>query len=190
MIGYAFCGSFCTLEASVRQLQRLIAYGYEVCPIMSCAVHETDTRFGAAELWRERVRTICGREIIHTIPQAEPFGPKTPLEMLIISPCTGNTLAKLACGITDSPVCMAAKAHLRTDRPLVIALASNDAMSANLKNIGALLMRKSVFFVPMYQDDPEGKPHSLVAAFDLLYETVKAAETGKQLRPIFLTAPK
>ena len=186
MIGYAFCGSFCTLEISFQQLRKLTESGLEICPIMSEAVYETDTRFGRAEMWRSRVRELCGREIIHTISQAEPLGPKSPLDMLIISPCTGNTLAKLACGITDSPVCMAAKAHLRTDRPLVVALASNDAMSANFKNIGTLLMRKSVYFVPMHQDDPIGKPHSLVADFDLLSETMYAAERGRQIVPVFL----
>ncbi len=186
MIGYAFCGSFCTLAQSFAQLETLLKLGYEVQPIMSKAVYETDTRFGHAETWRECAETLCGREIIHTIPGAEPLGPKTPLDMLILAPCTGNTLAKLASGITDTPVCMATKAHLRTDRPLVIALASNDAMSANLKNIGALLTRKSVFFVPMHQDDPCGKPHSLVADFSLLAETVEAAKNGRQLRPIFL----
>ena len=185
MIGYAFCGSFCTLEESVAQLKGLVDSGWEVQPIMSDRVYETDTRFGKAEMWQERIRKICGRDIIHTIPQAEPLGPQKPLDMLIICPCTGNTLAKLACGITDSPVCMAAKAHLRTDRPLILALASNDAMSANLKNIGALLMRKSVFFVPMHQDDPIRKPHSLVADFSKLRETVQCAQSGVQLRPLF-----
>lgn len=187
MIGYAFCGSFCTLEHSFQQLRKLVESGRDVCPIMSEAVYGTDTRFGTAEVWRRRVRELCGREIIHTITQAEPLGPKAPLDMLIISPCTGNTLAKMACGITDSPVCMAAKAHLRTDRPLIIAPASNDALSANLKNIGTLLIRKSVYFVPMIQDDPVGKPHSLVSDFDLLSDTVRAAEAGQQLYPVFLT---
>ncbi len=186
MIGYAFCGSFCTLEESLKQLRKLVESGREVCPIMSEAVYETDTRFGRAEAWRCRVRELCGREIIHTIEQAEPLGPKAPLDMLIVSPCTGNTLAKLACGITDSPVCMAVKAHLRTDRPLIIAPASNDALSANLKNIGTLLMRKSVYFVPMLQDDPVGKPHSLIADFELLPSAIRAAEAGKQLCPVFL----
>ena len=187
MTGYAFCGSFCTLADSFTQLEKLIESGMEIQPIMSEAVFETDTRFGKAEHWRKRARELCGREIIHTIPQAEPLGPKTPLDMLILCPCTGNTLAKMACGITDSPVCMAAKAHLRTDRPLIIALASNDAMSANLKNIGTLLTRRGISFVPMYQDDPIRKPHSLVSDFSLLYKTVIDAREGKQPRPLFLT---
>lgn len=186
MIGYAFCGSFCTLADSFAQLEKLVAGGLEVRPIMSDAVYETDTRFGSAQMWRNRIRELCGREIIHTIPEAEPLGPKSPLDMLILCPCTGNTLAKLANGITDTAVCMAAKAHLRTDRPLIIAVASNDAMSANLKNISALLLRKSVYFVPMRQDDPIGKPHSLIADFGRLSETIEAAGEGRQLRPLFL----
>ena len=185
MIGYAFCGSFCTLEQSCKQLEALHALGYDIQPIMSETVFSTDTRFGSAESWRERIVSLCGRPIIHTIPEAEPLGPQKPLDLLIIAPCTGNTLAKLAVGITDSAVCMAAKAHLRTDRPLIIALASNDAMSANLKNIGTMLTRKSVYFVPMQQDDPSRKPHSLVADFTLLLPTLDALNSGKQIRPLF-----
>jgi len=186
MTGYAFCGSFCTLSDSFARLEELTRDGLTVQPIMSDAVYNTDTRFGTAQMWRERACRLCGRDIIHTIPEAEPLGPKTPLELLIICPCTGNTLAKLANGITDTPVCMAAKAHLRTDRPLVIALASNDAMAANLKNIATLLTRKSVYFVPMRQDDPISKPHSLVADFTRLGETVQAAREGRQIRPLFV----
>ena len=187
MIGYAFCGSFCTLEDSCTQLEKLVSLGYQVQPIMSETAYMTDTRFGTAEKWRARISSLCGKEIIHTIPMAEPLGPKMPLDMLIIAPCTGNTLATMARGITDTAVCMAAKAHLRTDRPLIIALASNDALSANLKNIGTLLTRQSVYFVPMYQDDPLGKPHSLVADFSSLFSTVEKAIEGKQQRPLFLT---
>ena len=186
MIGYAFCGSFCTLEDSYKQLEKLISNGHQIQPIMSENAYNTDTRFGEAVTWRQRISALCGKDIIHTIPRAEPLGPKTPLEMLIIAPCTGNTLAKMAGGITDTAVCMAAKAHLRTDRPLLIALASNDALSANLKNIGALLTKRNVYFVPMYQDDPIGKPHSLVADFSSLIPTMKEAAAGKQLRPLFL----
>ena len=129
---------------------------------------------------------MCGREVVHTIVDAEPLGPKVVLDALVICPCTGNTLAKLAAGITDTAVCMAAKAHLRGDRPLVIALASNDALSANMKNIASLMTRKHVYFVPMRQDDPEKKPHSLVADFSLLEPTLKAALEGKQYRKVFI----
>lgn len=187
MIGYAFCGSFCTLADSLAQLKLLIHRGLEIQPIMSENAYTIDTRFGTAKYWRESIAELCGREIIHTIAAAEPLGPKSPLDALVLAPCTGNTLAKLSCGITDSSVCMATKAHLRTDRPLIVALASNDALSANLKNIGAMLTRRSVYFLPMFQDDPLGKPHSLVADFSRLVETFDLAIAGKQPRPLFLT---
>ncbi len=186
MLGYAFCGSFCTHAKALRELQNLLAAGYEVCPIMSETVFSTDTRFGKAGLLIEQVETLCGRSVIHTVVDAEPLGPSEPLDALIISPCTGNTLAKIANGITDTAVCMAAKAHLRSDRPLVISLASNDALSANLKNIATLLSRKQVYFVPMLQDDPEKKPHSLVADFSLLIPTLDAARHARQFRKLFL----
>lgn len=186
MIGYAFCGSFCTLKESVAALERLANSGYEIQPIMSETVYETDTRFYVKEELRSKVRSITGREIIHTIKDAEPLGPTMPLSALIIAPCTGNTIAKLATGITDSAVTMAAKAHLRRDRPLLIALASNDAMSQNLGNIGKMLSRKSVYFVPMRQDDPTGKPHSLIADFSQLEKSFELMINQKQQRPLFL----
>ena len=186
MIGYALCGSFCTFEHSLNVLQKLVGQGYEVQPIMSEIAYATDTRFGDCAAWKTRIETLCDRPIIHTVPSAEPLGPAVALDALVICPCTGNTLAKMANGITDTPVCMAAKAHLRTDRPLLIALASNDAMSANLGNIGTMLRRKQVFFVPMVQDDPVSKPHSLVADFALVPEALAAAMEGRQLRKLFL----
>lgn len=186
MLGYAFCGSFCTHAVALRELQNLISAGYEIQPIMSETVWNTDTRFGTALSLREQVEGLCGRKILHTVVDAEPLGPQVRLDALIISPCTGNTLAKLANGITDTAVCMAAKAHLRSDRPLVISLASNDALSANLKNIATMLSRKHVYFVPMNQDDPEKKPHSLVADFSRVAETLSAALEGRQVRRLFL----
>ena len=186
MIGYALCGSFCTLSRSLAVLETLRASGYDVQPIMSEITSKTDTRFGRAADFAEKIEALCGHPILRSIPETEPLGPGRPLEALVICPCTGNTLAKLANGITDTAVCMAAKAHLRSDRPLLIALASNDAMSANLKNLGALLSRKSVYFVPLTQDDPVSKPHSLVADFDRAPQALKAALEGKQLRPLFL----
>lgn len=186
MLGYAFCGSFCTHARALAELRKLIDSGYEIIPIMSETVWQTDTRFGEASAFREKVETLCGRPIVHTVVEAEPLGPKITLDALIISPCTGNTLAKIANGITDTAVCMAVKAHLRSDRPLVISLASNDALSANLKNIATLLSRKHVYFVPMDQDDPEKKPHSLVADFTLLPQTLNAAFDGRQFRKLFL----
>ncbi len=186
MIGYAICGSFCSFSASLAVLEELILSGEEIQPIMSEHAYSTDTRFWLSSEFVSRVRSLCGRDIIHTIADAEPLGPKKPLDALIISPCTGNTLAKLAQGITDTAVTMAAKAHLRQDRPLLIALASNDAMSQNLSNVASLLTRKSVYFLPMRQDDPSGKPHSLVADFTRVPEALAAMREGRQLRPIFL----
>ncbi|MBP3401478.1 MAG: dipicolinate synthase subunit B [Clostridia bacterium] len=186
MIGYAICGPFCSFSKTLVALEGLISEGCEVQPIMSERAYSTDTRFYRAEDFRKRLREITGREIIHTVEAAEPLGPRAPLDSLIISPCTGNTLAKIARGITDSAVTMAAKAHLRSDRPLLIALASNDAMSQNLSNIARLITRRSTYFVPMLQDDPKGKPHSLVADFDRLSESLSAMREGRQLRPIFL----
>ncbi len=181
MIGYAFCGSFCTFSRSYAALTEIVGRGYAVQPIMSSNAYSTDTRFGAAKDWVDKIEALCGRSIIHTIVDAEPLGPTKPLEALIISPCTGNTLAKLACGITDTAVCMAAKAHLRCDRPLLIALASNDAMSQNLRNIAALRLRRGIHFVPMEQDDPTGKPHSLVARFDRLPDALEELLQGNIL---------
>lgn len=185
MIGYAFCGSFCTFGASFAEFSRLIDNGCDIVPIMSENAYSTDTRFFTAENFRRMVREKAGRDIVHTIAEAEKFGP-APLEYLIISPCTGNTLAKIAAGITDTAVTMAAKAHLRCDGKLLFALASNDAMSQNLKNIAALLTRKSVYFLPLCQDNPTAKPHSLVADFTRLPEAFEAMKKGIQLRPLFL----
>lgn len=186
MIGYGFCGSFCTLSRAVAEMEHLIAEGRAILPLASETVYSTDTRFGRAEDWRRRIEEATGETIVHTVVDAEPLGPARPLELLILSPCTGNTLAKIAQGITDTAITMAAKAHLRRDRPLLIALASNDSLSANLANIARLITRKGVFFVPMAQDDPENKPHSLVADFSLIPDCASAALAGKQIRPLFV----
>ena len=186
MIGYALCGSFCTFSDSFDALKKLKKTYQEIVPIMSTNAYDTDTRFGSCKEWVGKIEELCERKIIHTIKDAEPLGPKIALDALIIAPCTGNTLAKLANGITDTPVCMAAKAHLRSDRPLLIALASNDAMSANLGNIGTLLMRKNIYFVPMRQDEPIKKPHSLVADFSLIGDALVNAFEKKQMRKLFL----
>ena len=186
MIGFAMCGSFCTHSDAAEALRKLLAKGYEIQPIMSECAYSTDTRFHLAEDFRCEIEVLTGRKIIHTVEDAEPLGPTSPLEALIIAPCTGNTLAKLANGITDTAVTMAAKAHLRQDRPLLIALATNDAMSQNLGNIAKLICRKSVYFVPMKQDSPKNKPHSLVCDFTLIPDCIKAIEQRKQLRPLFL----
>lgn len=186
MIGFSMCGSFCTHKKSLEQLRLLVEQGYDVVPVMSETVFLTDTRFGEAKTLIREVENITKRPVIHSIVDAEPLGPSISLDAMVICPCTGNTLAKLAAGITDTAVCMAAKAHLRGDRPLIITLASNDALSANMKNIAALLNRKCVYFVPMRQDDPEKKPHSLVADFSLVLPTLTAALEGKQYRKIFV----
>ncbi len=186
MIGFAMCGSYCTHKRSLEQLESLVKDGYEVIPIVSENVFSTDTRFGKASELQTRLYSLCGKESVHTVVDAEPLGPKTPLDALIICPCTGNTLAKMSQGITDTAVTMAAKAHLRGDRPLIIALASNDALSANLKNIATMLNRKHVYFVPMNQDDPKKKPHSLVADFSLLRPTFDSAMRGEQYQKIFI----
>lgn len=187
MTGFAFTGSFCTLSSALSVYERLVEEGEDLLPILSERVYETDTRFFSAREFTERVRAVSKRPIVHTVEDAEPFGAITPLECLIIAPCTGNTLAKISHGITDSAVTMAAKAHLRCDRPTLIALSSNDAMSQNLANISTLLSRKSVYFVPMRQDDPIGKPHSLVADYTLLMDSLSTMREGKQKRPLFLT---
>ena len=186
MIGYCFCGSFCTFKESFEVLKRLKNTYNDIIPIMSYNAYSTDTRFGNGTDWVNKIEDLCEKKIINTIKDAEPLGPKISLDALVISPCTGNTLAKLANGITDTPVCMAAKAHLRSDRPLVVALASNDAMSANLSNISTLLSRKNIYFVPMKQDDPINKPHSLVADFSLVENTLSSALSGKQIRKLFI----
>lgn len=159
----------------------------DIIPIVNDSVYSTDTRFGTAQEHIEMLEGICGKTVIHTVKQAEPLGPKEPLDILVIVPCTGNTLSKMAAGITDSAVTMAAKAHLRGNRPLVIALATNDALSSNLHSIAAMGMRKNVFFVPLGQDDPEHKPYSLVADFSKLQRTILSALSGIQLQPIITT---
>ncbi|MBQ3901337.1 MAG: dipicolinate synthase subunit B [Clostridia bacterium] len=185
MIGFAICGSFCTHKAALQKLREL-RDNYEIQPIMSDASYSTDTRFGKAADTVKTVETVCGREIIHTIEKAEPLGPAAPLESLIILPCTGNTLAKLAHGITDTPVTMAAKAHLRQGRPLVIALFTNDALSGNLENVGRLMNRKNVYFVPMAEDDPENKPYSLTADLSFTETALRYAAEGRQIMPLFV----
>ncbi|MBQ8383161.1 MAG: dipicolinate synthase subunit B [Clostridia bacterium] len=185
MIGYACCGSFCTLSRSLKQMEAL-SHTYELLPIVSPVVAVTDTRFGKSADFLALMEAISGKKPLTTIAEAEPLGPAIPLEALVIAPCTGNTLAKMANGITDTSVTMAAKAHLRNGRPLIIALASNDALSANLRNIGTLLERKHIYFVPLGQDDPKSKPHSMVCDFERIPETIAAALEGRQLQPILM----
>ena len=185
MIGYALTGSFCTVKASLRALEELLLY-YEAVPIVSDSVATTDTRFGKAEDTLATLAEKCGRAPIRTVKDAEPLGPKQPLDALIICPCTGNTLAKLAHGITDTAVTMASKAHLRNLRPLVLAIATNDGLSQNLKNIATMLNKKNVYFVPFGQDDPKGKPCSLISDMTKVRETLEQALEGKQIQPLLL----
>ena len=185
-VGFALCGSFCTHAKAMEALERVKARYETVVPIVSERCAATDTRFGKAhDLMREMER-ICDRRVIDTVEKAEPIGPRKLLDVLVICPCTGNTLAKLAAGITDSSVTMAAKAHLRNGRPVVIALATNDGLSASAKNIGTLLDKRNVYFVPFGQDDPEGKPTSLVADFSRTVDAVEAALAGRQLQPVLV----
>lgn len=185
-IGFALCGSFCTFKAVFEEIKKLKNSGYEIIPIMSENSYNFDTRFGDAAHWREQFRTITGKAIIHTIPQAEPIGPKKMIDVLVIAPCTGNTLAKLSTGVADTCVTLAAKAHLRNGRPLIIAPSTNDALSNAGKNIGALLNYKNIYFVPFGQDSFQNKPTSMVADFSRIAETLEAALKGEQLQPIVI----
>lgn len=183
-VGFALCGSFCTFEKAINQIEYLSKKEINLVPIMSFNASNIDSRFGKAKEHMERIENICGRKVICTIADAEPIGPKKLLDILIIEPCTGNTLAKLAGGITDTPVTLAAKAHLRNERPVLLAPATNDALSAAAVNIGKLLNTKNIFFVPLKQDDPKGKPRSIVCDFSLTEEAMLEALNGKQLQPI------
>ena len=186
-VGFAMCGSFCTFKKTVPQIKALCELGYKVIPIMSDAAYSTDTRFGAARDFIDEIESICGERIIHTITGAEPIGPKKLLDALVIAPCTGNTLGKMANGITDTSVTLSAKAHLRNSRPVIIAVSTNDALGSAAKNIGMLLNSKNIYFVPMKQDDCEGKPNSVVADFSLIPKTLETVLTkGKQPQPVLL----
>ena len=184
-IGFAICGSFCTFSSVFATMENL-AHTHQLIPIFSHSAYTIDSRFGTAKEHIRRATEICGTAPLCTITQVEPIGPKRLLDILVIAPCTGNTLAKLAHGIADSPVTMAAKSHLRNGRPVVIAVSTNDALSGAAENIGRLLNRKNYYFVPFGQDDPEKKPCSMVADFSRIPQTVVLAFTGQQLQPILL----
>ena len=185
-VGFAFCGSFCTYHQAMTALEKIHARYGDVTPIVSENSAATDSRFGPAHEYMREMERICGKRVIDSIPTAEPIGPKHLLDVLVICPCTGNTLAKLANGITDTTVTMAAKAHLRNGGPVVICLATNDGLASSARNLGTLLDKKNVYFVPFGQDDPVEKPTSLVADFSLVNDTVEAALRGKQLQPLLL----
>ena len=185
-VGFAFCGSFCTYDMAMTALEEVKRRYSDVTPIISEKSAATDTRFGAAHDFMKEMQRICDKRPIDSIKAAEPIGPKKLLDVMVICPCTGNTLAKLATGVTDSSVTMAAKAHLRNGRPLIIAVSTNDGLSGSAKNIGTLLDKKNVYFVPFRQDDPAQKPTSLVADFTKIPETIEAARKGEQIQPLLL----
>lgn len=182
-VGYALTGSFCTIKKSLEAL-KTICSDYDIIPICSNIVASTDTRFIKAEDTLKQLEEITGNKVISTIEQAEPIGPKKLLDILVVAPCTGNTIGKIAMGVTDTPVCMAVKAHLRNDRPVVLAVSTNDGLSGSAKNIGSLLARRNVYFVPYGQDDYKNKSTSLVAHFDLIGETIVEAAKGRQIQPM------
>ncbi len=183
-VGVAMCGSFCTFEKCFTVIDELISEGAEVTPVMSFNAASTDTRFGKAHEHIKRLETLTGKKVIKTIEQAEPLGPKNMLDVLLVANCTGNTLAKLSASITDTPVTMAVKSHLRAVKPVVLCVATNDALAGTAKNIGQLMNYKNYFFVPLRQDDFISKPSSIVADFSLSVKTLELALDGKQLQPI------
>lgn len=182
-IGFAMCGSFCTFS-KIFPVMEALAKEHIVIPIFSQSTYTIDSRFGTASQHIEKATAICRAEPIHTIAQAEPIGPKKLLDILVVAPCTGNTLAKLAHSIADTPVSMAVKSHLRNNRPVVIAVSTNDALAGAAENIGKLLARKHYYFVPFGQDDPVNKPCSMVADFSRIPEAVTAAAAGRQIQPL------
>ncbi|MFI3114764.1 MAG: dipicolinate synthase subunit B [Clostridia bacterium] len=189
-IGIAFCGSFCTTSEVIEICEKLILDGYQITPILSEHVNSIDTRFGKSDDIVKKITQICKNKPILDIVSAERIGPEKMFDALVIAPCTGNTLAKLAQGITDNTVTMSAKSHLRNERPLIIALASNDALSAGAVNLGTLLNRKHYYFVPLGQDNPFEKPNSLVCDMNLISKTIEQAVLKKQIQPILSTFVK
>ncbi len=182
--GYALTGSFCTFERSVKQIKSLVERGINVLPIMSYNAYNTDTRFGTAKSFIERIENITGNKIISTLTDAEPIGPKGLTDLMIVLPCTGNTLSKLKNGIYDTPVTLAVKSHLRNQRPVLIGVSSNDSLSSSAKNIGELLNFKHYYFIPLQQDNPQKKPFSIVCDFERVYEASLMALKGEQIQPI------
>lgn len=185
-LGFAFTGSFCTMRIATDTLRAVKEKGYDIFPIMSEVTYSTDTRFGKCKDFIDEIEDIAGRKIISTITGAEPIGPKKLIDALVIAPCTGNTLAKVALGINDGCVPLAAKATLRNNRPVIIAPSTNDALGANAKNIGLLLNTENIFFVPFGQDDPVGKNNSLIAKWNMVIPTIEAALKFKQIQPVMM----
>lgn len=185
-VGFALTGSHCTFDEVMPQIQRFIDLGAKVIPIVSHTIMTTDTRFGTSQHWQKQLKEITGNDMISTIVEAEPLGPSKLLDVLVIAPCTGNSTSKLANAMTDGPVLMAAKAQMRNQRPLVLAISTNDGLGLNAANIAKLLIMKHIYFVPFGQDNPVQKPNSLVARMDLIPEACEAALEGKQLQPLII----
>lgn len=186
-LGLALCGSYCTFD-KIMPIAESLSEKFDLTAIMSENAAETDTRYGCAENIKKKLSEITGKDVISSISGAEPVGPMKLFDAIAVAPCTGNTLAKLAGGIADTAVTMACKAHLRNGRPIVIAISTNDALGANAKNIGELLNRKNIYFVPFGQDDPQGKPTSMIADLTLLADTVEASIEGRQIQPVILSS--
>ena len=185
-MGFALCGSFCTFSKVLEELSALAAEGWDLTPVMSYSAASIDTRFGNTDQIRQTVTKICGRPPLVSLTEVEPIGPKKLFDVLVVAPATGNTLAKIAAGIADTPVTLAVKSHLRNDRPVVLAVSTNDGLAGNAVSIGRLLARKHMYFVPFGQDAPLEKPNSLVADFSRIGATAELALQGKQLQPLLL----
>lgn len=185
-IGFTLTGSFCTFQKVIPKMKEIKKLGAEIIPIMSFNSYNLDTKFGKAKDFIEEIENITGKEIIHTIQGAEPIGPKKMADIMIIAPCSGNTMAKLACDIIDTPATMAAKSHLRNNRPVVIAPSTNNGLSGNAENIGKLLNRKNYYFVPFRQDNPITKPRSIVFDAEYIIKTIEFALDGEQISPILI----
>lgn len=185
-LGFCITGSFCTFDSVIEQM-KLLSEQYTIVPIMSYHAYSLDTRFGTAEDYIHKIESICNRRVIATIPEAEPIGPKKMTDLMLVAPCTGNTLAKLSMSITDTPATMAVKSHLRNAQPVIIAVSTNDALSGSAKNIGTLMNLKHYYFVPYRQDNYKGKPTSMVADFSLIPDTIEEAAIGKQIQPFILS---
>lgn len=183
-LGYAFCGSFCTINRSLLVLEELSKLNIDIMPIMSEITYSTDTRFANSKEFNAKVEKLCNKKIIYTVPGAEPIGPKNLLDVIVVAPCTGNTLSKIALGITDTAVTMAVKAHLRNNKPVILGIATNDALGATAKNIGLLHNTKNIYFVPYGQDDPAGKNNSLICDFEKIPQTIESALKGEQIQPV------
>lgn len=185
-IGFAISGSFCTIQRVVEEIKRLVENGADITPILSFNASSLDTRFGKAEDLRTSLTTITGHKPMESLVEVEPIGPKALFDILVVAPCTGSTLGRLANGISDTPVTLAVKSHLRRNKPVILGIATNDALGASMRNISYLKNTKNIYFIPLRQDDPQNKPNSLVADFTLLDNTIAAARTGTQIQPLFL----